>query len=84
MIASSLADYLIIRNSLEHQAAVESLVEKLAPFATDLQVSKASVGTAKCITATDVSAELTSSTSILDLVMKSIQRLCRGTPRKQH
>lgn len=70
----------------EHQAAVESLVEKLAPFATDLQVSKKPFVLALPNVyhlATDVSAELTSSTSILDLVGEiNPTAAVGGTPRK--
>ncbi|NWN88223.1 MAG: isochorismate synthase [Micrococcaceae bacterium] len=70
----------------EHQAAVDSLVEKLAPFATDMRVSN----TPFVLTlpnvyhlATDVSAELTSSTSILDLVAEiNPTAAVGGTPRE--
>lgn len=69
----------------EHQAAVDSLVEKLSPFATDMKVSE----TPFVLTlpnvyhlATDVSATLTASTSILDLVAEiNPTAAVGGTPR---
>lgn len=70
----------------EHQAAVDSLVEKLSPFATALKVSD----TPFVLTlpnvyhlATDISAELTASTSILDLVAEiNPTAAVGGAPRK--
>lgn len=70
----------------EHQAAVDSLVERLAPFATDMQVSE----TPFVLTlpnvyhlATDVAATLTDSTSILDLVAEiNPTAAVGGTPRE--
>ena len=70
----------------EHQAAVDSLVEKLAPFATNLHVSEQPfVLTLPNVyhLATDVSAELTSTTSILDLVAEiNPTAAVGGTPRQ--
>jgi menaquinone-specific isochorismate synthase len=70
----------------EHQAAVDSLVEKLAPFATQLQVSERPFVLPLPNVyhlATDVSAELTSSTSILDLVAEiNPTAAVGGTPRE--
>ncbi len=84
MLAGQLSDN--PKQLFEHQAAVESLVEKLAPFATELQVSeKPFVLTLPNVyhLATDVSAELTSSTSILDLVAEiNPTAAVGGTPRK--
>jgi len=69
----------------EHQAAVDSLVEKLSPFATTMQVSdRPFVLTLPNVyhLATDVSAQLTSSTSILDLVAEiNPTAAVGGTPR---
>lgn len=70
----------------EHQAAVDSLIEKLSPFATQMQISD----TPFVLTlpnvyhlATDVSAQLTSSTSILDLVAEIHPTAAvGGTPRQ--
>ncbi|WP_022871492.1 isochorismate synthase [Yaniella halotolerans] len=70
----------------EHQAAVDSLVEKLSPFATALHVSaKPFVLSLPNVyhLATDVSAELTASTSVLDLVAEiNPTAAVGGTPRR--
>ena len=69
----------------EHQAAVDSLVEKLAPFATDMKVSESPFVLALPNVyhlATDVSAKLTDTTSILDLVAEiNPTAAVGGTPR---
>ena len=84
LIAEQLSDS--PKQIFEHQAAVDSLVETLAPFATDLQVSdKPFVLPLPNVyhLATDVSADLTASTSILDLVAEiSPTAAVGGTPRK--
>jgi len=84
MLADQLSDN--PKQLFEHQAAVESLVEKLAPFATDLQASEKPFVLALPNVyhlATDVSAELTSSTSVLDLVAEiNPTAAVGGTPRK--
>lgn len=69
----------------EHQAAVDSLVDKLAPFASDMKVSNRpfvlSLPNVYHL-ATDISAELTGSTSVLDLVAEiSPTAAVGGTPR---
>ena len=70
----------------EHQAAVDSLVEKLSPFATALNVSaEPFILTLPNVyhLATDISAELTSSTSVLDLVAEiNPTAAVGGTPRR--
>ena len=84
LIAEQLSDS--PKQIFEHQAAVDSLVETLAPFATRLHVSEEpfvlSLPNVYHL-ATDVSAELTSATSILDLVAEiSPTAAVGGTPRK--
>lgn len=84
LIAEQLSDS--PKQIFEHQAAVDSLVETLAPFATRLQVSDEpfvlSLPNVYHL-ATDVSAELTASTSILDLVAEiSPTAAVGGTPRQ--
>lgn len=70
----------------EHQAAVDSLVEKLSPFATALNISDSPfVLTLPNVyhLATDISAELTASTSVLDLVAEiNPTAAVGGTPRR--
>src|SRR5699024_7088073 len=70
----------------EHQAAVDSLVEKLAPFATDMHVSDQPFVLALPNVyhlATDISADLTGSTSVLDLVAQiNPTAAVGGTPRE--
>lgn len=83
LIAEQLSDS--PKQLFEHQAAVDSLVEKLAPFATRLQVSEQPFVLPLPNVyhlATDVSAELTSTTSILDLVAEiNPTAAVGGTPR---
>ncbi|OAV59204.1 hypothetical protein A6F49_15085 [Enteractinococcus helveticum] len=83
LIAEQLSDS--PKQIFEHQAAVDSLVEKLSPFATDMQVSKTPFVLALPNVyhlATDVSARLTASTSILDLVAEiNPTAAVGGTPR---
>lgn len=70
----------------EHQAAVDSLVEKLSPFATAMTVSDRPFVLALPNVyhlATDISAELTASTSVLDLAAHiNPTAAVGGTPRK--
>ncbi len=84
LIAEQLSDS--PKQIFEHQAAVDSLVEKLSPFATDMQVSKTPFVLPLPNVyhlATDVSATLTSSTSILDLVAEiNPTAAVGGTPRE--
>lgn len=83
LIAKQLSDS--PKQIFEHQAAVDSLVEKLSPFATSMNVSD----TPFVLTlpnvyhlATDISAELTASTSVLDLVAEiNPTAAVGGTPR---
>lgn len=84
LIAEQLSDH--PKQIFEHQAAVDSLVDKLAPFATQLHTSDRpfvlSLPNVYHL-ATDVSAELTSDTSILDLVAEiSPTAAVGGTPRQ--
>ena len=83
LIAEQLSDS--PKQIFEHQAAVDSLVEKLSPFATDMQVSETPFVLALPNVyhlATDVSAKLTASTSILDLVAEiNPTAAVGGTPR---
>lgn len=73
------------KQRFEHRAAVDSLVETLSPFSTSLDV-----GTEPFVLqlpnvyhlATDVAAELTEATSVLDLVAKiNPTAAVGGTPR---
>ena len=84
LIAEQLSDH--PKQIFEHQAAVDSLVDKLAPFATQLRTSEQPFVLKLPNVyhlATDVSAELTSSTSILDLVAEiNPTAAVGGTPRK--
>lgn len=70
----------------EHQAAVDSLVEKLAPFSTNLHVSEQPFVLALPNVyhlATDISADLTGSTTVLDLVAQiNPTAAVGGTPRE--
>ena len=84
LIAQQLSDH--PKQIFEHQAAVDSLVDKLAPFATQLRTSDQpfvlSLPNVYHL-ATDVSAELTSETSILDLVAEiNPTAAVGGTPRQ--
>lgn len=83
LIAEQLSDS--PKQIFEHQAAVDSLVEKLSPFATDMQVSDTPFVLELPNVyhlATDVSAKLTDSTSILDLVAEiNPTAAVGGTPR---
>lgn len=83
LIAEQLSDS--PKQIFEHQAAVDSLVEKLAPFATDMNVSETPFVLALPNVyhlATDVSAQLTDATSILDLVAEiNPTAAVGGTPR---
>lgn len=83
LIAEQLSDS--PKQIFEHQAAVDSLVEKLSTFATAMTVSD----TPFVLTlpnvyhlATDISAELSASTSVLDLVAEiNPTAAVGGTPR---
>lgn len=70
----------------EHQAAVDSLIEKLAPFATDMTVSDHPFVLPLPNVyhlATDVSASLTKATSVVDLIAAiNPTAAVGGTPRR--